>query len=185
MSVPNEIRNLTEEVVASFESGIDAVGLLIEKGLEILDGYRREQEAIRGTMRETMAEVGNLRRKDFDGVMEHLLNFQLQRESEIKRIIKDFLSQQKKLTQRLKRSLAAGISEEVERCKKELSQMMEGVREEILSFQQEQALVRIAFANLETRKDQITVREFKEIIQDLEGDILPGDKPAVSIQQSA
>lgn len=184
MSIPNEIRNLTEGVVASFESGIDAVGLLIEKGLEILDGYRREQEAIRGSLREAFAEVGSLRRKDFDGVMERILIFQSQRESEIKRMIKDFLSRQKTLTQRLKRSLAAGISEEVERCKGELSRMIGGVREEILSFQKEQDLVRTSFADLEARKDQITAREFKETIQDLQG-ALPGEKPAARIQQSA
>lgn len=184
MTIPNEIRNLTEGVVASFESGIDAVGLLIEKGLEILDGYRREQEAIRGSLREAMAEVGSLRHKDFDGVMERILVFQSERESEIKRMIKDFLSQQKSLTQRIKRSLAAGIAEEVERCKSELSQMIGGVRKEILSFQKEQDLVRLAFAGLEARRNQITVREFKEIIQDLQG-TLSKDKLAVSAQQSA
>ena len=87
MSVPSEIQSLTKGVVASFESGIDAVSHLIGKGLEILDGYRAEQDAIRGSLREAFASVGSLRRKDFDGVVERILAFQLQRESDRKSVV--------------------------------------------------------------------------------------------------
>lgn len=171
MSVPNEIQNLTKGVVASFESGIGAVGHLIEKGLELLDGYRMEKEAIHGRLREALASVGSLRRKDFDGVMERILTFQSQRESEIRRLIRGFLERQKDLTGRLKRSLEAGIFEEVDRCKNELSKMIEKAREEIVAFQKEQEGIRETFANLEAQKGEITPRDFKKTIQDLEQEL--------------
>ena len=75
MSVPYEIKNMTEGVVSSFESGIETVGHLIEKGLELLDGYRAEQKAIHGSLRESLASVGSLRKKDFDGVMERISEY--------------------------------------------------------------------------------------------------------------
>lgn len=171
MSVPNEIQNLTKGVVASFESGIDAVGHLIEKGLEILDGYRAEQDAIHGSLREAMASVGSLRRKDFDGVMERILAFQSRRESEIKKLIKGFLERQKDLTGRLRRSLEAGIFEEIERCKNELSRMIAEAKTEIQAFQKEQQRIQGMFTNLEAQKDQITARDFKKTIQDLEQEL--------------
>lgn len=172
MSVPNEIKNLTEAVVSSFESGIGAVGHLIEKGLELLDGYRSEQEAIRGTLRESLASVGNLRRKDFDGVMEKILEFQSSREREIRAMIYGFLKRQQELTARLKRSLEAGILVEVDRVKGELSRMIGEAREGVLAFQKEQELIRETFANLEGRREGITTRELKKAIQDLEGKLL-------------
>src|SRR3990167_5126909 len=108
MPVQDEIRNLTDGVVASFDSGIEAVGTVIEKGLELLDGYRMEQEAVRGSLREALASVGSLRHKDFDLVMERILTFQSHRESEIKTLIRAFLTRQRELAGRMRRSLKAG-----------------------------------------------------------------------------
>lgn len=167
----SEIKNVTKEVVASFNSGIEAVGLLIEKGLELLDSYRREQEAVRGSLRDSLASVGSLRHKDFDGLMEGILTFQAEREGEIKSLIKNFLGRQRELAARLRRSLEAQIFEEVEKSKQGLSEMFEKAKLEILAFQKEQEKIRETFQGLETRKENITAREFKKAIQDLEGEL--------------
>lgn len=171
MSVPSEIRNLTSEVVASFESGIGAVGALIEKGLELLDGYRMEQEAIRGHLREKLASMGSFRRKDFDSVIGRILDFQLRRETEIKTLIRSFLARQRELTSRLNRSMQANLFEEMERCKKELSFLIERVRSEIQVFQKEQQKIRAAFRTFE-EKDEVSGREFRKSIQNLEGELI-------------
>lgn len=168
MSAPEEIRNLTEGVVASFDSGIDAVSLLIEKGLELLDGYRQEEEAIRGSLKESMAALGSLRRTDFDCVTERVLNFQLERERTIKLLIKNFLVRQKDLARRLRRSLQAGLLEEVRKIQEELGAMIEGSRTEIVDFQQEQRQIRETFQQLESHKEKLQVKDFKKAIQDLE-----------------
>ncbi|OGQ07081.1 MAG: hypothetical protein A3G32_03805 [Deltaproteobacteria bacterium RIFCSPLOWO2_12_FULL_40_28] len=184
MSVPNEIKRLTEEVITSFDAGIGAVGLLIEKGLEILDGYRREQEAVNGSLRDSLASIVSLRHKDFDEVMSRILSFQSKREIEIKTLIKGFLAEQREITGKIKRSLEAGIFQEVEKGKRELKKMIDQAKEGILSFQQEQERIRATFAQLESQKDKLSVMEFKKVIQDLEEELL-GEKPAASIQQSA
>ena len=171
MSVPEEIRKLTEEVVASFDSGVGAVGQLIDKGLELLDGYRREEEAVRSKLRESLASVGSLRRKDFDGIMERILSFQSGREAEIKSLIRNFLSGERALTERLRRSLGAGLFPEVDRLKGELNRMIEKARVEIQSFQQEQERIRQVFSGLEGRRDQVTSRELKKAIDKLEADL--------------
>lgn len=181
--VPDEIKNLTEGVVSSYDAGIAAVGHLIEKGLDLLDGYRSEQEAIRGSLRESLATVGSLRRKDFDEVMEQILEFQSRRETEIKGLIRSFLSRQRDLTGMLRRSIGAGILKEVERVKEELSQMIEKAREAILSFQGEQEKIRKTFESLEARKGEIAGRELKRVIGDLEMELM--GKTAVSDQRSA
>lgn len=171
MSVPNEIRNLTEGVVASFETGITAVGVLIDKGLEILDGYRREQEAVRCHLRERLATVGSLRRKDFDGVMEKILRFQSEREREIQVFIRDFLNRQREITSRLRRSLEAGIFQEVERIKGELAGLIDEARGEIVSFQVEQGKISEMFARIESSSATLSARELKQQVQELETEL--------------
>lgn len=172
MPAQEEIQKLAEGVIASFDSGIGAIETLIDKGLEILDGYRLEQEAVRWSLRETLTSVGNLRRKDFDGVMERILAFQGLREVEIKRLIREFLGRQRELTGRLQRSLRAGIFQEVERIKNELAEMIEEARVGIQSFQREQERIRQTFESLEGRRGEIAAREFKKVIQDLEKELL-------------
>jgi hypothetical protein len=172
MPLPNEIKQMTEEVVASFDSGIGAVGLLIEKGLEILDGYRNEEAAVRGSLRDSLASIGSLRRKDFDGVMEKILAFQAEREGEIKSLIKGFLTRQRELARRIQRSLGSGIFQEVEKGKRELGEMIDQARGEILSFQQEQGKIREVFAQLKSHQEGMSIRDFKKAIQDLEVKLL-------------
>lgn len=175
MSVPEEVRKLTEEVVASFSSGIGTVGHLIEKGLEILDGYRREEEAVRSRLRESLASIGSLRHKDFDEIMERVLGFQSRREVEIKTLIRAFLARQGELSGTLRRCLEGGLLQEAERLKEELAGKIEEARQELLSFQGEQGLIRRTFASLEERNGQVSGREFKKAIQDLETALFGAD----------
>lgn len=184
MSVPEEIRKLTEEVVASFGSGVGAVGTLIEKGLEILDGYRREEEAVRSRLRGSLASVGSLRHKDFDGVVEKVLEFQFRRETEIKGLIRGFLARQGELSGTLRRCLEGGLLQEAGRLKEELAGKIEEARRELLSFQKEQGLIRATFASLEKRNGQVSGREFKKAIQDLEMELF-GKQTVANDQMSA
>lgn len=167
-----EIRHLTEEVVASFGSGIRAVETVIANGLEILDRYRLEEEAVQGSLRERFAAVGSLRRKDFDGVMERILSFQSRREAEIKDLIRKFLSRQRGLVARLLAALKAGIAEEVERSKMELAAVVQEAKEEIEVFQREQGRIRETFARFETGQRQVSAHEFKRAIELLEIELL-------------
>lgn len=181
MSVSSEIRNLTGDVVASFGAGIGEVGGLIEKGIDILAGYRREEEAVRDSLRKSFASVASLRRRDFDGLTGRILEFQCRRESQIKVFIKGFLARQRDLAARLRRSLQAGLLQEMERITRELQQTIEAAQAEIASFQKEQDLIRETFASLEARKETLPVREFKRIIQDLETQLRISESAAVDL----
>lgn len=185
MSVSSEVRNLTGEVVASFEAAIGEVGGLIERGIDILAGYRREEEVVRDSLRESLASVASLRRRDFDGLTGRILDFQCRREHQIKIFIKGFLARQRDLAARLKRSLQAGIFHEVERITRELQEMTETARAEIVSFQKEQEAIRENFASLEARKETLSVREFKRVIGDLEAQLRISEPSAAGLQRSA
>ncbi|MBI2060284.1 MAG: hypothetical protein HYT87_10985 [Nitrospirae bacterium] len=185
MSVSSEIRNLTGDVVASFGAGIGEVGGLIEKGIDILAGHGRVDEAVRESLRESLASVTSLRRRDFDGFTERVLDFQCRRESQIKMFIKGFLARQGDLAARLRRSLHAGILQEVERITRELQKTIETAKAEIVSFQNEQDLIRETFASLEAKKETLSVREFKRVIQDLETQLQISEPSAIDLQRSA
>lgn len=168
MAVSNEMQSMTEGILSSFEAGIGAVELLIEKGLGTLDEYQRGQVAIREDLRERLALAGNLRRKDFDGLVEKILAFQAQREKDLKELVQTFLAAQKALVGRLRKSLQSGILDEVDRCKQEIAQMIEQARTNVLMFQLEQDRIRTTFQELQAQKGDISVRHFRWIIGDLE-----------------
>lgn len=169
MTPSSEIKEITEGLVTSFDTGVEAVRVLIENGLVLLDGYRAGQNAIRGSLRERLAAVGSLRRKDFDGLMEGVLKFQSEREGEIKGMIRGFLTEEKGLTARLRRTIHAGLFHEVEGVKRELAALIERTRAEIVAFQGEQEAIRQTIsALLEENPSEITTREFKHAIHDLE-----------------
>lgn len=168
MSVPDEIRNLATGVIDSFESSIGAVGHLIEQGLQLIDGYQREQEAVCKNLCTTLASAGNLRRKDFEATIERIRGFQSKRESEIKSLIQLFLGKQKNLTGQLRRAIEAGILEEVRRIQEELQTTIEKARQNIQAFRGEQNQIRGTFANLNGHQGQLSARDFKQAICDLE-----------------
>lgn len=179
MPASAEIRHVTEELVASFGSGIRAVEAVIGRGLETLDGYRMEQGAVVESLRERFAVGGSLRRKDFDGVMERILSFQSRRESEIKALIRDFLSRHQEVAAALLCAVQLGKSEEVERAGTELAAMAEAARKEIEAFQKEQARIRRTFARFETGEKQASAREFKKAVEQLERELLGSAPTAV------
>lgn len=185
MSVSGEIRNLTGDVITSFEAGIGEVGGLIGRGIDVLVGFRREEEAVRESLRESLASVASLRRRDFDGLTGRILEFQCRRESQIKVFVKGFLEDQRDLAARLRRSLQAGLLQEVERIKQQLEGAVGTAKAEIVSFQKEQDLIRESFANLEARKETLSAREFKKVIQDIEAQLRIGEPAAADLQRSA
>lgn len=174
MAVSNEIQGMTEGILSSFEAGIGAVELLIEKGLGTLDEYQRGQVAIREDLRERLASAGNLRRKDFDVLVEKILAFQAHRERDLKELVRTFLAAQKALAGRLKKSLQSGILDEGGRCKQEIAQMTEQARTNVLMFQLEQDHIRVTFQELQAQKDGISVRHFRQVIGDLEKTLIGG-----------
>lgn len=172
MSNPEEVMKFTEEVISSYQQGIDGIGQLIEGGIELLDQHRLQQRRIRESLREKSARLGSLRRKDFDQMLLPILAYQERREAEVKGLIQDLLRRQRDLTGMLTRSLRFGLKDEVTRFKNELVTGIEEMRLALQRFQKEQGLIRETFQSLEETDEPVNTRNFRKVVETLEKALL-------------
>jgi seryl-tRNA synthetase len=165
---PEEIGRLAREVIASYEARISWVERIVEATHEMLETFRRQREAMRAQLRETLARVASLRRRDFDAMMEGILVRQEERERAIKETIKDYLAEQRALAAALKEALARGEAERIGTVK-ELLKGIEARREErerevrtlLADFQSEQDELVRALHGLLSNGSSVRVVEFK------------------------
>ncbi len=172
MSNPEEVMKFTEEVISSYQQGIDGVGQLIEGGIELLDQHRLQQRRIRELLREKLARLGSLRHKDFDQMLLPILAYQERREAEVKGLIQGLLGRQRDLTGMLTRSLRFGLKDELTRFKNELVTGLEEMRLALQRFQKEQGLIQETFQSLEETDEPVNTRNFRKVVETLEKALL-------------
>jgi len=168
MTNPEKVMKFTEEVISSYYQGIDAVGQMIEGGMELLDQYRLQQRVIRESLREKLSRIGSLRHKDFDQILLPLLAYQERSEEEVKDLVQGLLRRQRDLTGMLRRSLRFGLKDDVTRFKNELVTGLEEMRLALQRFQQEQGLIQETFQSLEETDEPVNTRNFRKVVETLE-----------------
>lgn len=168
MSGSEEIKNLTVNIVANYDERITVVGEIIEKGLAMLDQCRRAQKIVQNELKETLAKVESLRKKDFDFLMMPLLGFQETKEQEIREFVNRFLKKQKESASQLKRLIQTDILEKVPEVEMSIQGALEEAKRYLLQFQKEQAFIGEKIQTLSSRKEALTVKEFKQAMESLQ-----------------
>lgn len=166
-----QIREITTGLVTSYDERICAVGEIIEKSLAMLEQYRQAEQVVQSQLRETLARVESLRKKDFDRLMAPILECQEKKEQEIKRFLTLFLKGQRELAGQLKRMIQAGILSKVPDLEKAIQKTIEEAKEYLIGFQKEQAFIREKMQSLFHKKEGLTVKEFKKTLDILQGEL--------------
>lgn len=166
-----QVRDMTAAMVASYDERICAVGEIIEKSLAMLDQYRHAEQLVRIQLRETLAKVESLRKKDFDLLMAPILVHQEKREQEIKHFLNLFLKGQRTMSGQLKRTIQAGILLSIPDLEKAIQKSIEEAKEYLIDFQKEQAFIGEKMRCLFRKKEELTLKEFKETLDILCGEL--------------
>ncbi|MBI5299543.1 MAG: hypothetical protein HY877_04530 [Deltaproteobacteria bacterium] len=166
-----EIRDRTAEIVASYDERICAVSDIIEKSLKMLDESRHTSQTVQNQLKETLAKVESLRKKDFDALTTPMLLHQEKREHEIKEFLDSFLKNQRQLASQLKRVIQAGIFPKVPELEKALGETIQEAKEHLVSFCKEQTLIGEKMQSLLHKKEALTLREFKEALGALQREL--------------
>ncbi|MBI4560914.1 MAG: hypothetical protein HY724_02630 [Candidatus Rokubacteria bacterium] len=108
---PEEMERLAKEVIASYEARVSSVEQIIEATHEMLETFRSQREAMRVELRETLARAAFLRKRDFDAMMQEILDCQDARERAVKETLREYLTDQRALAAALNEALdgAEGI----------------------------------------------------------------------------
>jgi len=166
-----EIRDRTAEIVASYDERIGAVSDIIEKSLKMLDESRQVSQAVRSQLKETLAKVESLRKKDFDTLATPILFYQERREQEIKECMTTFLKKQRELACQLQRIVRAGIILKIPVLEKEIEQTISEAKKSLVCFQKEQALIGEKMEYLLHKKETLTLKEFKGVLEILQREL--------------
>jgi len=104
----NNLKNLAEDIIASYDTRVRVVDEIVEDTHKILDGFREKREEMSGNLQEVLAKFESLRKKDFNAMMQDILLTQQKREEGVKTMLADFREEETRVSKQLRDFLKRG-----------------------------------------------------------------------------
>ncbi len=177
--------NILENIISSYEVRIQMVEAFFEATHQVFQDFqdsllntRQEREKINNQLRENLARNESLRKKDFDRMMNIISLYLEQSEQEIRKLSKEYLSEQTKLAQQLRESLrnfkdalTQGQAQEVEELQTLIRQILtrqdenkNEVTSKLKEFQQGQQQTSEMLRDLLAKGEELRIRDFKAML---------------------
>lgn len=121
----NNLKNLVEEIIASYDARTRIVGEIVEDTHQMLDGFKEKRQEMSDNLREVLAKFESLRKKDFNVMMQDILLTQQKREESVKKMLADFREEEARVAERLRELLKRGEKIRLADFKKTLGQIRE------------------------------------------------------------
>jgi hypothetical protein len=190
MPLANDMKDMVDQIVSSYETRIQSIGTLFDATHQVLQGFhdslldtREEREKLNGELRENLAKSKSLRRKDFDNSMEGIILTQNEREKEVRNLLNSYLHGQKEMAQDLREnlegfrdSLAKGEAQRVKAFQemiKEILVKQEGRKDEVTGrlneFKKEQKMLASRLKELLSKGKELRIRDFKSMLKEFKG----------------
>lgn len=123
MSEGDRVRQLAEDIAASYEARAAFVQEVVGETHELLERFRAERERMAAALREHLATSESLRRKDFNRMMEEILAVQREREEGVNAMLQKFREEEEQVAKRLRGLLGRGAHIQVKDFKRTLVQI--------------------------------------------------------------
>lgn len=187
MHEAEEIKNIVEDIVSSYEDRIQNIGAIFDTTHQILECFqdsfldtRREREKINAELRESLAKNESLRKRDFDNMIQGILSSQEEREKEVRNLLNRYLNEQKEMAHTLrenlknfKDSLASGEAQRVKKFQgmiKEILVKQDERKDEVTSmlkeFQKEQWDMAKSLKELLAKGRELRIRDLKLMLEE-------------------
>ena len=159
----------------SSENITESSHLLFDNVQNFLNNLKKEREILNSRLSETLAKNGSLRKKDYNLMMNDVLDLLDKKELETENQFLNFIKDQKDTTQSLKNSLldikdSKETSEKITIIKEQLSQIskLQGIRKEAViksftDFQQMHNRIMEYLENLLKNGDNVQIKDIKLI----------------------
>ncbi|MFA5813203.1 MAG: hypothetical protein WC862_01685 [Patescibacteria group bacterium] len=104
----NNLKNLAEEIIVSYDARVRLVGEIVEDTHKTLDEFKEKRQEMSDDLREVLAKSESLRKKDFSAMMQDILLTQQKREENVKKMLADFREEESRVAERLRELLKKG-----------------------------------------------------------------------------
>ena len=168
MRTVEEMKNLTQDLITSYDARVDAIGTLIDDTYQILEDFKNKRVKLSAELKETLAKRESLRKKDFDRMTNGVLLNQEEKEKEVKESLKNFLKEQKKQAGELKDAVIKGEAERTKKAEMEIEKGIAEIKGLLKDFCEQQEELTDRLRKLLTKGNDLKIRDFKDMIRNLQ-----------------
>lgn len=118
-----DLKKLAEDIVASYDARIKVVKDIVGDTQRMLQNFRARREEMSSDLRDGLAKNENLRKKDFDSMMQDILAVQEERESNVRQMLSDFEKEEGLVAGGLRKLLQRGEKIRIKDFKKILAKI--------------------------------------------------------------
>ena len=187
MPLAEDMKNIAEDIISSYEARIQSIGAIFDTTHQLLEGFqesfldtKQEREKLSAELRENLVKIESLRRKDFDNMMQGILSTQDERGKEVRSILKNYLNEHKEMAVALRENLSkvkdALAKGDIQRVKefhemiKEVINNQDARKEEVASklkeFQKEQQQMAKRLKELLAKGSHLRIKDLKSMLKE-------------------
>jgi len=171
MNNNDEMKKLVLRVVSLYESRVLSVGMIIADSHKLLEDFRSQRNELCIKLRDKLANVKSLRKKDFDSMIKDIQGNQDTQESEVKNLLETFLKEQHELGCVLKNNLekddeikAEDFKNIIQNIQVRQKDRLNEIRIALESFQNDFQEVFKTLHDLLNIKEMINIRDIKSVL---------------------
>ena len=174
MVTEENLRNLANSIIDSYEMRVKTVNNLMEQAYHFLESFHTELQEMMLQLKDNLAKSESLRKKDFDRMMSGLTARRNAREEEAERVFQNFHKEEKEMIGRLRNVIVSGgrpnlddmeiIKEDILKRQKERET---GIVQALKRIQMEQEELKTALKKLLLKGETVKLKDFKLMLKSL------------------
>ena len=174
MVTEENLRNLANSIIDSYEMRVKTVNNLMEQAYHFLESFHTELQEMMVQLKDNLAKSESLRKKDFDRMMSGLTARRNAREEEAERVFQNFHKEEKEMIGRLRNVIVSGgrpnlddmeiIKEDILKRQKERET---GIVQALKRIQMEQEELKTALKKLLLKGETVKLKDFKLMLKSL------------------
>ena len=174
MNSNDEMKKLVLRVVSLYESRVLSVGMIIDDSHRLLEDFRRQRNEMCEKLRNRLASIKSLRKKDFDSMMEDIQGNQDVQETSVKELLETFLKEQKELGAVLKNNLekeneikAEDFRNIIQEIQARQQDRLSEIRIALEHFQNDYQEMFKTLHDLLNRREIVKIRDIKSVLENV------------------
>ncbi|MBU3931029.1 MAG: hypothetical protein KKF01_01080 [Proteobacteria bacterium] len=175
MGVGEDLRALANSIIDSYELRVRTVSALINQAYQLLKSFETEIEDMIAGLRDNLAGVESLRKKDFDHMISDVIERRRQREEEAEQTLKRFREEEGEMISRLReivlRGNSSSLEDNIKAIKEDIFKRQKEREKKIIKtlqcFQIEQEELRVALKKLLSKGEGVKIRDLRITLRSL------------------
>jgi len=175
MGVGEDLRALANSIIDSYELRVRTVSALINQAYQLLKSFETEIEDMIAGLRDNLAGVESLRKKDFDHMISDVIERRRQREEEAEQTLKRFREEEGEMISRLReivlRGNSSSLEDNIKAIKEDIFKRQKEREKKIITtlqcFQIEQEELRVALKKLLSKGEGLKIKDLRIMLRSL------------------